>query len=283
VKFPPFEYQAPASVEEAVDLLASDPQAKVLAGGQSLLPLLALRLAQPTRLVDVSTIGELSSVEANNGTVTIGAGTTLAALEDSAVVADRLPLLVAAIRKVAHRPIRNRSTVGGCIAHADPAAELPAVALALDATLVARGPSGERRIAASEFFTGAFTTGLQDDEILTSVELQARSGNWSFLEVARRSGDFALAMVAVGINLDGETCSEATVVLQGVGSKPVRSTAAEQALAGQAVGDEAAAKAAEAATAELRPPADIHGSSDYRKKVAAALVRRAVLDAGRSA
>jgi carbon-monoxide dehydrogenase medium subunit len=283
VKFPPFEYRAPASIDEAVDLLAEDPQAKVLAGGQSLLPLLALRLAQPTRLVDVSTIAELSSLEANNGTVTIGAATTLAALEDSQLVSDRLPLLAAAIRKVAHRPIRNRGTVGGSIAHADPAAELPAVAVALEATVVARGPSGERRIAAGDFFTGAFTTALADDEILTSVELPARPGSWCFLEVARRSGDFALAMVAVGIDVDGDTCTEATVVLQGVGSKPLRSSAAEQALRNQAVGDEVAGRAAEAATADLRPPADIHGSSDYRKKVAAALVRRAVLDAGRRA
>ena len=281
MKFPPFAYRTPASVEEAVEILASDPQAKVLAGGQSLLPLLALRLAHPSLLVDVGGLAELSFTEAGDGVLRIGAATTLATLEDSRVLADHAPLLAQAIRMVAHRPIRNRSTVGGCLAHADAAAELPAVAVALDATLVAQGSSGERRIDASDFFTGAFTTALSDDEILTSVEFPVRNGNWSFLEIARRAGDFALAIAAVGVELDGDTCTRSTVVLQGVGSKPVRATAAEEALDNAVIGDEVAARAAEAAAADLRPPADIHASSDYRRRVAAALVRRAVLEAGR--
>jgi aerobic carbon-monoxide dehydrogenase medium subunit len=280
VKFPPFVYRAPSSIEEAVEILASDPQAKVLAGGQSLLPLLALRIAQPSLLVDLGTIAELSFVEAGDSIVRIGGGTTLATLEDSRLVSDQLPLLAQAIQKVAHRPIRNRGTIGGSLAHADPAAELPAVAVALDATLIARGPSGERRIDASDFFTGAFTTALQDDEILTSVEFPVRNGSWSFLEIARRSGDFALAMAAVGVARDGDVCTKSTVVLQGVASKPVRSAAAEQVLNNSVIGEDVAARAAEAATADLRPPADIHASSDYRKRVAATLVRRAALEAG---
>jgi CO/xanthine dehydrogenase FAD-binding subunit len=144
-----------------------------------------------------------------------------------------------------------------------------------------RGPSGERRIEASDFFTGAFTTALRDEEILTSVEFPVRNGNWSFLEIARRSGDFALAIAAVGIELDGDTCARSTVVLHGVASKPVRSAAAEQVLDNAVIGEEVAARAADAAAAELRPPADIHASSDYRRRVAAALVRRAALEAGR--
>jgi aerobic carbon-monoxide dehydrogenase medium subunit len=283
VKFPPFAYRAPESVDEAVEILAADPQAKVLAGGQSLLPLLALRLAQPTLLVDLANVAELSFVDGTDGVVRVGAATTLATLEDSPLVADKLPLLAQAIGKVAHRPIRNRGTIGGSLVHADPAAELPAVAVALDATLVARGPSGEKRIGADGFFTGAFGTVLADDEILTGVEFPVQDGNWSFKEVARRSGDFALAIAAVGVALDGDTCTRSTVVLQGVGSKPVRAASAEVILNGSVVGDEVAARAADAATADLRPPADVHGSSDYRKRVAAALVRRAVLDAGRRA
>jgi aerobic carbon-monoxide dehydrogenase medium subunit len=280
VKFPRFRYRAPSSLDEAVSLLASDPQAKVLAGGQSLLPLLALRMAQPDVLVDVSELAELSFIQADDGVVRVGAGTTLSMLEDSQVVNERLPLLAQAIRYVAHRPIRNRGTIGGSLAHADPAAELPAVAVALDATLVARGSSGERRIAAADFFTGAFTTTLHDDEILTTVEFPVREGNWVFLEIARRAGDFALAMAAVGVTLEGDTCTGSTVVLQGVAAKPIRAAAAEDALRGSAIADDVAARAAEAATADLRPPADIHGSSDYRRRIAAALVRRAALQAG---
>jgi carbon-monoxide dehydrogenase medium subunit len=283
VKFPPFAYRAPGSVEEVVEALASDPEAKVLAGGQSLLPLLALRMAHPSLLVDLSGVGDLSYVEPADGVLRVGAATTLATLEDSQLVTDRLPLLAQAIRKVAHRPIRNRGTIGGSLAHADPAAELPAAAVALEATLVARGPAGERRIDAGSFFTGAFTTALRDDEILTSVELPLRDGRWSFLEVARRAGDFALAIAAVGVELDGDTCTRSTVVIQGVGSAPIRSAGAEAALNGSVIGDEVAARAAEAATADLRPPADIHASSDSRRRIAAALVRRAALAAGRSA
>jgi aerobic carbon-monoxide dehydrogenase medium subunit len=283
VKFPPFVYRAPASVEEAVEILASDPQAKVLAGGQSLLPLLALRLAHPAVLVDVTNVAELSFVDAADGVVRVGAATTLGALEDFQLVADKLPLVAQAVRHVAHRPIRNRGTIGGSLAHADPAAELPAVVVALEATLTAQGPSGERRIDAGSFFIGPFTTALEDDEILTSVEFPVRDCSWSFLEVARRSGDFALAIAAVGLVLEGAACTGSTVVLQGVGSKPTRSHAAEEVLTDSVVGEDVAALAAEAATGDLRPPADIHGSSEYRKRVAAALVRRAVLAAGKGA
>jgi carbon-monoxide dehydrogenase medium subunit len=266
---------------EAIEILGSDPQAKILAGGQSLLPLLALRIAQPSLLVDLGEIGELSSFDAHDGVLRVGAGTTLAKLEDSGLVRDRVPLLAEAIRKVAHRPIRNRATIGGSLAHSDPAAELPAVVVALDATLVAQGPSGERQINSADFFTGAFATTLEDEEILTSIEFPVRKGVWSFQEVARRSGDFALAMVALGAELHGDTCTRSTVVLQGVASKPVRAVAAEEVLNGSVIDDKVAAQAADAAIADLRPPADIHGSSDYRKRVAAALVRRAALEVGR--
>jgi carbon-monoxide dehydrogenase medium subunit len=279
MKFPPFAYRAPSSVEEAVGYLDGDPGTKVLAGGQSLLPLLALRLAQPSVLVDIGGIGELGFIGKENGTVRIGAGTTLSAVEDSQVVSDSLPLLAQAVRLVAHRPIRNRGTVGGSLAHADPAAELPAVAVALDAVLVARSSRGERRIPATDFFTGPFSTALADDELLTAVEFPAVRGSWSFVEVVRRSGDFALGIAAVGLGVDG---GEARVVLGGIGSRPVRVPEAESALSGSV--DEAAAKlAAEAASAAAAPIGDIHGSVDYRRRLVGVLVRRAALAAAGSA
>ena len=274
MKFPPFAYRAPSSVEEAVGQLDGDPGTKVLAGGQSLLPLLALRLAYPSVLVDVGGIGELDFISKEDGTVRIGAGTTLAAVEDSSAVTESLPLLAQAVRYVAHRPIRNRGTVGGSLVHADPAAELPAVAVALDAVLVARSTSGERRIPAADFFTGPFTTALADDELLTGAEFPVADGSWSFMEVVRRAGDFALGIAAVGLGVDGG----ARVVLQGIGSRPVRVPEAETALG---VGADVAAvqAAAEAASAAANPIGDIHGSADYRRRLVGVLVRRAALAA----
>ena len=183
MKFPPFAYRAPGSAEEAVEILASDPEAKVLAGGQSLLPLLALRIAQPSRS---SMSAASQSCRSSRVAMACSDRCVHHAFRSSRTPGwcpRRAPLLAQAIRKVAHRPIRNRATIGGSLAHADPAAELPAVALALDATLIARGPSGERRIDAADFFTGAFTTALRDDEILTSVEFPVRNGNWAFVEI----------------------------------------------------------------------------------------------------
>jgi carbon-monoxide dehydrogenase medium subunit len=280
MKFPPFAYRAPSSVEEAVGYLDGDPGTKVLAGGQSLLPLLALRLAQPSVLVDIGGIGELGFIGKENGTVRIGAGTTLSAVEDSQVVSDSLPLLAQAVRLVAHRPIRNRGTVGGSLAHADPAAELPAVAVALEAVLVARSSRGERRLEAADFFSGPFTTALADDELLTAVEFPVAGGSWCFTEVVRRAGDFALGIAAVGLGVDD---GGARVVLQGVGSRPVRVPEAESALGKGGVDEAAAQSAAEAASAAATPIGDIHGSADYRRRLAGVLVRRAALAAAGSA
>jgi carbon-monoxide dehydrogenase medium subunit len=282
VKFPAFAYRTPSSLEEASEILSSGFDAKIIAGGQSLLPLLALRLAQPELLVDLRQLRELSFVEAGDGVIRIGAATTLSTLEDSHVIAEKLPLLAQAIRYVAHRPIRNRGSIGGSLAHADPSAEMPAVALALDATLVAFSATGERRVHATDFFSGPFMTALRDDEILTSIEFPVHERRWAFVEIARRSGDFALAIAAVGITAENGICTQATVVLQGVGPKPVRSQDAERVLIDSPMDPGDAARVAEAATANLRPSSDIHGSSDYRKQVAATLVRRAVIAAGRS-
>ncbi len=279
MKFPPFDYHAPATTDEAIALLA-DPEAKLLAGGQSLLPLMAMRLAYPSALVDLGGIEGLASIEDGGDVVRIGAMTTLRAIERSDVISARLPLVHEAVTHVAHEPIRNRGTFGGNLAHADPASELPAVMLALDATLVAEGASGERAVAASEFWQGPFTTALGADEILTRVDIPVHQASWAFQEVARRAGDFALALVAVGVESDGGTCSRARIALSGVAGAPIRAAAAEEALVGQAIDGSSASAAAEAATSSLEPTGDIHCSAEGRRKIARTLVERAILATG---
>lgn len=277
----PFEYWAPTSVDEAVKLLSGldDPgDAKVMAGGQSLMPLLSLRLSQPQHIVDLNAVGELSGIAREGDVLTIGAMCRQRAAERSADVAQAAPLIVEALQLVGHPPIRNRGTVGGSLAHADPAAELPAVALCLDAELVTRGPAGERTIPAAEFFTGFLSTALADDEILTAVRLRADGPGCgsAFAEVTRRHGDFAMAGVAAHVRLDGGSIVEARIAVSGVGLAPVRATGAESGLAGAPPSEEAFAAAAAATSAVLNPTTDLHASSAYRKHVAGVLVRRAL-------
>jgi carbon-monoxide dehydrogenase medium subunit len=277
MKLPPFAYEAPTAVAEAVDLLVEHgDEASVLAGGQSLIPLLALRLARPAVLIDINGIRELSGVSAVNGSVAIGAVTREYVAEESSTVADAVPLLAAALPLIGHEAIRSRGTIGGSLAHADPAAELPAVARALDAEFVVRGPAGERVIPAAEWFEGYLTTSRQPDELLTEVRFPvAKPGTGSsFEEVTRRHGDFAMVGLATSLVLSGGVISEARLAFAGVSDVPVRATAAEDLLAGQRPSEELFDEAARRATADLDPPADLHGSSDYRKTVAAAVVRR---------
>ena len=284
MKFPPFEYHAPATTAEAIGLLTADPEAKLLAGGQSLLPLMAMRLAYPTALVDLGNVAGLASIDSDGGdTIRVGAMTTLRTVERSDVIASRLPLVHQAVKHVAHEPIRNRGTFGGNLAHADPASELPAVMLALDAELVVEGPGGERVVPAREFWKGPFTTAVGVDELLTRVDIPAHEASWAFQEVARRAGDFALALVAVGLESDGGTCSGARIALSGVGGAPIRARDAEEAIVGQAIDEASAKSAAEAATRELEPTGDVHCSGDGRRKIARTLVERAVLAAGNAA
>ena len=284
MKMPPFRYHRPAGTAEALELLGElGPDAKVLAGGQSLLPLLALRLARPAHLVDIGAIGELAGIEPDgDGGLSIGATARHAAVEVSPVVADRAPLVAAAMPYIGHRAIRNRGTVGGSLAHADPAAELPAVALALDATFVVRHPDGERTVAAEEFFLGYLTSAVGDGDLLTAVRFPpwpARTG-WSVQEVARRHGDFALVGVAavLGAAADGRI-QRARLAFFGVGGTPVRVTDAETLLLGHEPGPAAFAEAAQAATKLLDPPGDIHATAAYRAHTAGVLVRRALTDA----
>jgi carbon-monoxide dehydrogenase medium subunit len=277
MKLPPFEYEAPTTVAEATDLLAEHgDEASVLAGGQSLIPLLALRLARPEVLIDINRVDELSGVSAADGHVTIGAMTREYVAEESGTVADTLPLLAAALPLIGHEAIRSRGTIGGSLAHADPAAELPAVARALDAEFVVRGPSGTRVIPAAQWFDGYLTTSRRPDELLAEVRFPAAGPGTgvSFEEVARRHGDFAIVGLAASLVFSDGVINEARLAFAGVSDVPVRPAAAEELLAGERPSAELFDEAARRATEDLDPPGDLHGSSDYRKTVAAAVVRR---------
>src|SRR3984957_4115002 len=277
MKLPSVEYEAPTTVAEAAGLLAEyQDEASVLAGGQSLIPLLALRLARPAVLVDINGVTELSGISRTNGTLAIGAMTREYQAEESAAVAEAVPLLAAALPLIGHEAIRNRGTIGGSLAHGDPAAELPAVARALDAEFVVRSQSGERVIPAAEWFEGYLATSRRPEEILVEVRFPvAEPGTGvAFQEVARRHGDFAMVGLAASLTLADGTITDARLAFSGVADVPVRAVEAESLLRGQQPSAELFAEAARRAAEQLDPPADLHGSSDYRKKVAAALVRR---------
>jgi aerobic carbon-monoxide dehydrogenase medium subunit len=282
MKLPVVDYVAPTTVPEAVELLAEhQDEASVLAGGQSLIPLLALRLAQPAVLIDINGIAELSGVSATDDRVAVGAMTREYVAEESATVAGSVPLLAAALPLIGHEAIRSRGTVGGSLAHADPAAELPAVALALDAEFVVHGPSGERVVPAAEWFEGYLMTSRRPDELLTEIRFPAAGPGTgvSFQEVARRHGDFAIVGLAASLTLSGGVISDARLAFAGLSDVPVRASEAEDLLAGERPSADLFDEAARRATDDRDPPADLHGSADYRKKVAAALVRRGLRSA----
>ena len=277
MKLPHVDYEAPKAVSEAVELLAEHlDEASVLAGGQSLIPLLALRLAHPAVLIDINGIDELSGVSSADGWVAVGAMTREYVAEESGTVAGAVPLLAAALPLIGHEAIRSRGTIGGSLAHADPAAELPAVARALDAEFVVHSQSGERVIPAADWFEGFLTTSRRFDELLVEVRFPtARRGTGiSFLEVARRHGDFAMVGLATSLTLSDGTISDARLAFAGMSDVPVRAADAEDLLIGERPSAELFDEAARRATEDIDPPADLHGSSDYRRKVAAALVRR---------
>ena len=275
----PFDYVAPRSLDEAVAALAEGgPEAKLLAGGQSLIPLLNFRLARPALLVDLNRVAELAYVRPRNRGTAIGAMTRQATIERDRALSEKQPLLAEAIRWVGHAAIRSRGTIGGSLAHADPAAELPAVAVCLDAQLSVVGPRGRRTVSADDFFVGYLSTALLSDEILVETwlpPLKPRTGQ-AWLEFARRHGDFALAGVAVSLSLEDEMVADARIVLTGVGGKPVRAREAETLLVGGSVRERAAA-AAEAARSTIDPDADIHATKEYRAHLASVLTERAIL------
>jgi aerobic carbon-monoxide dehydrogenase medium subunit len=277
MKLPYVEYEAPTTIAEAVGLLAEhQDEASVLAGGQSLIPLMALRLARPAVLIDINGLSELSGVSVTDGQVAIGAMTREYVAEESETVADIVPLLAAALPLIGHEAIRSRGTIGGSLAHADPAAELPAVALALAAEFVVRSRSGDRVVPAAEWFEGYLATSRRPDEILAEVRFPAAAPGTgvAFQEVARRHGDFAIVGLAASLTLADGAISDARLAFAGVADVPVRAADAEELLVGERPSAELFEEAARRATAGIDPPADLNGSSEYRKKVAAALVRR---------
>lgn len=280
VKAAPFDYHAPETVAEAAGLLAEHgDEAKVLAGGQSLLPMLALRLTRFEHLVDVNGVAEMHGIDRVNGHLRVGGATPQAVAEHDAGLAAAVPLLARAIPHIGHFQIRNRGTVGGSLAHADPASELPAVALTLDATFEAASAAGTREIAAADFFTGTWSTALADHEILVATRFPVWSGRsgFGFREIARRSGDFALAGVAAAVELDADDrVARVAVGLLGVGSTPVRAAVTEAALAGVAPGPDVVADAARAGAAVLESVDDVHATAAYRTRVAAHLMETAL-------
>jgi carbon-monoxide dehydrogenase medium subunit len=262
MKLPRFDYEAPETVSEAVELLAEHlDEASVLAGGQSLIPLLAMRLAHPEVVIDINGIAELSGVSAADGWVAIGAMTREYVAEDSGTVAETVPLLAAALPLIGHEAIRSRGTIGGSLAHADPAAELPAVARALDAEFVVRGQSGERVVPAAEWFEGFLTTSRRPDELLVAVRFPtAEPGTGtSFQEVARRHGDFAIVGLAASLTFSDGAISDARLAFSGVSDVPVRTVGAEDLLVGERPSPELFEEAARRATDDIDPPATCTG------------------------
>jgi carbon-monoxide dehydrogenase medium subunit len=279
MKMPPFEYACPTTISEAVKLLATHDDAKALAGGQSLVPMLAFRLAQPSMLVDLRKLTELRQIKISGTGVSLGAMTRWRDIEDDHRLATAHPLLKAAIAHVAHYQIRNRGTVGGSIAHADPAAEMPGIAVACDAEIAVVGKAGARVIKAGDFFQGPLMTALAADEIIVEIRLPAwpAGRRWGFQEFARRRGDFAMAAAAVFYDQDPDgRARNAHVGAIGVADRPLRLAAVEAVLNGQMINDGTIAKADAAASAAVNPDDDIHASGAYRKALLGTMVERAL-------
>jgi carbon-monoxide dehydrogenase medium subunit len=277
----PFAYQAPASLEAALDLLARHGgDAKILAGGQSLIPVMNFRLAEPALLVDINRVAELDFIRLDeDGTLRIGAMARHRRLERDLQVAAHAPLLHEAVPFIAHPQIRNRGTFGGSLAHADPAAELPALAVALGARLRLRRAVGDRWVEASDFFAGLFTTALAPDELLVEAAIPpspARTG-WAFLEIARRHGDYAQVGVAARVTLAASgRCHEARLVYLSVGDAPVEAWAAARGLAGEELTPATIDAAAETAARDMNPREDVHATAEFKRHLARVLTRRAL-------
>ncbi len=282
-----FEYDDPSTIDEVLDLLARHgDECKILAGGQSLVPLMNFRLARPARLIDINGVSELAGIKRDGGKLVIGALTRHAEVERSNQVAEGWPLLHEAIGWVGHSQIRNRGTVGGSVAHADPAAELPATLAALDGRFLVRSKRGSRTLGWQQFFVAEFTTALAPDELVTAVEVPAQDASTgaAFVEFARRHGDFALGGAAVTVKLGADgRCESATIALLSAGPAPVRAAAAEQQLRGAKLDDAAIKSAAVEAVRGLHPTSDLHGSTEYRVRLLQTMTERALARAGQRA
>jgi aerobic carbon-monoxide dehydrogenase medium subunit len=274
-----FDYHAPVTVEDAIVLLTRyGGDAKLLAGGQSLMPLMNFRLARPAALIDLNAVASLSYIRDDNGQVCFGSMTRQRAIEFSPVVRRRLPLLAEATSLVGHLPIRTRGTIGGSLAHADPSAEYPAALTALDGAVVARGPRGERTLRASELFRGYLATSLAPDEVLVEVRFPAMPDGtgYAFEEFNRRSGDFAIVGIAAMLVGEGRRCTAARVATAGVGPAPARLRPVEEILERDGLSDAAIEAAARRAAELVEPDSDIHASADYRRNLTRVLTGRAL-------
>ena len=281
MKLPPFEYASPTSLAEAISLLAAaGGTGKAIAGGQSLLPTMAFRLASPKLLVDLRRVPDLDRIEARADGVRLGAKVRWRDIEEDARLSSAHPLLVAAIAHVAHYQIRNRGTVGGSLAHADPAAEMPGIAVTCDAEIHVAGPQGSRTLRAADFFLGPLSTALADDELITEVRLPVwpEKRRWGFDEFALRRGDFALAGVAWFYDVDGGTgrAMNAHIGVIGACHRPHRLALAEGALNGRAVDEASIQSAARAAERAVDPPEDLHAGAAYRRSLVGALLERSL-------
>lgn len=274
-----FEYSSPKSVAEAIAFLTKHgADAKILAGGMSLIPLMKLRMAAPKHLIDLNGIAELSYIRESDGHLTIGALTREAELDESALIRDKYPIIADTAAVIGDPLVRNMATVGGNLAHADPANDHPATMLALSAEVVATGPKGQRTIALSDLFTGLFTTSLAFDEILTEIRIPtppANSGG-AYLKVERKVGDFATAAVAAQVTLDGNICKRVGIGLTNVGATPIEATRAEKALQGKAADEANINEAARIAAEEAEPSEDLRGSVDYKRSLIRVLTGRAL-------
>jgi aerobic carbon-monoxide dehydrogenase medium subunit len=274
-----FEYSSPKTLSEAISLLQQHgPDAKVLAGGQSLIPLMKLRMAAPTHLIDLNGIRDLSYIRESDGYLTIGALTRESELDSSDLIRKKYPIIADTAAVIADPLVRNMATVGGNLAHADPANDHPATMLALGTEVVATGPKGTRKIPLTDFFTGLFTTALSPDEILTELRIPApppRSGG-AYLKVERKVGDFAAAAVAVQVTLEGDTIRRAGIGLTNVGTTPIKATRAEKALVGKTADEKTIEEAARLASTEADPNDDLRGSAEYKRDLVRVLTARAL-------
>jgi carbon-monoxide dehydrogenase medium subunit len=277
MKPPPFDYVVAESVEAAVAALArAQGDAKIIAGGQSLVPMLNFRLLKPSLLVDINRIPDLAYIKEHDGALVIGALTRHHQVETSPLIARHFPVMAEAMRHVAHLAIRNRGTIGGSLSHADPAAELPMLALLLDGELHIVSSTGRRTVAVCEFLRGALTVDLADDELLTAIRLPKLppSTGWGFAEVARRGGDFALAAVAATVTVTDNVISEARVAMMGIGETAQRASDAEALMGGRALEPALLDAVTDAVRASVAPNTDLHASSDYRRHLVGVLARR---------
>ena len=274
-----FDFHAPASIDEVLSLLSEyGDDARVLAGGHSLLPMMKMRFAAPQHLIDLNGIDELRGISEDGGTIRIGAMTTENQVIAADLLAAKCPLLPEAASQIGDPQVRNRGTIGGDICHGDPANDHPAVTLAADATYLLQGPNGERSVHSSEFFLGSFHTAIEPNEIMTAIRIPAANGSTgsAYLKLKRKTGDWATAAAAVQLTLDGDTCSSICIALTNVGPAAIRVTAAEEALTGKSIDEGLISEAADHAMAACEPVEDLRGDVEYKTQMAGEMTRRAI-------